>query len=348
MNAGKRRGVIAFCGGIAASMAGVSFASGREIAAFFGQLGLAAWVGIPFAAVAFALLVGLIGHYARTTGARSFAGVCRRLSGKRLGAAIGLLYALLMQTTTLAMLAKAGELGALALPVRNAWLWGAGIALMTALAVNAGGLRLLPAMGLLAFAMAFIFYSAMALDMRPVRVYLRCETAMALSGNVWAAILLAVMYAALSACLAGGMIVRMGGVSGLGAAAAICGGGLCALLLCANAALLRGGTSILGQAMPMVVLAARWGIVGFWWCVALQYLCAVATLTATLGALMAQPGEGGPERRYLLAIVSAAALAYAGTRLNVFGRICAALCRAGAACVMVLACRGARRTVRRG
>lgn len=347
MRHGYRRGLSTDCGAIAAAMAGVGFASGRGVAAFFGQLGWAAWVGIPLAAIVFALMAGLIGHYARATGSRSFAGIFRRLAGKRLGAAIGGLHALLTLLTALVMLACAGELGALALPVKNAWLWGVGIALMAALAVNADGLRLLPAMGLAAFALTLSFYVAMALDARPVRVYLRCETALALSGSVGASILLAVLYAALSACLAGGMIARSGGASKPGAVASVCGVGLCAMLLCANAALLRGGASILGQAMPNVVLAARWGIAGFWWTVALQYLCTVASLTAAIGTLIAQLEEGGQERRCVLALLPAAALAVAGFRSGGLARACGIACLAGAACVAALACRFDRKSIRR-
>lgn len=344
------RSALADVGRIAAAVAGVGFASGRETAAFFGQLGWAAWVGIPFAALLFALLVGAIGHYARVTGARSFAGIYRRLLNNRLGDAVGLLHALLLALTAAVMLESAGELGALALPLRHGWLWGIATALMLALLMNLAGLRALPALGLFVSGASLAFYAAMAMDARPVRVYLRSETAMALSGNVGAAILLAALYAALNACLAGGMIARANrGTSGSGGLAAACGGGMCALLMCANAALCRGGAAILGQAMPSVILAARWGIAGFWVSVGLQYGCAVATLTAAIGSLVAQMNDGAQLRRQAMTMLAAAAILIVGLGLSrTLGRVYAAFGWAGALCAALLAFRYDRRVIRRG
>ena len=62
-------------------------------------------------------------------------------------------------------------------------------------------------------------------------------------------------------------------------------GMLLALLLCANAAIARGGRQLLAQALPVVLLSARWGLAGFWMTALFSYVCAAATLAAALDGL---------------------------------------------------------------
>jgi hypothetical protein len=64
----------------------------------------------------------------------------------------GWLHALLLALTVAVMLCGAGEMGALTLPLRFGFLWGAGLALLIALLLNLTRLRVLPALGLLALA----------------------------------------------------------------------------------------------------------------------------------------------------------------------------------------------------
>ena len=62
---------------------------------------------------------------------------------------------------------------------------------------------------------------------------------------------------------------------------------LCLLCVCVLltgcAALTRGGPLLLAHALPVVPLAARWGLFGFWLCAGFGYLCNVATLAAAPG-----------------------------------------------------------------
>lgn len=283
---------------VMAAVAGAGFASGRELVLFFAQIGWASWIGIAFASVVFGLLIGVISHYARKTGASSFSGVYQRQLGNRSGDVIGILHALLMALTAAVMLVSCGELGALALPVRHGFLRGVVIALILALLINMRRLRALPWLGVAVVAMGVLFYAALAIDVRPVRIYTRSETELSLYGSVGAAILLAVLYASLNAAVAGGVIVRfsLGSVQPA-RLATLSGGMLCAQLLCANAAIARGGNALLTQAMPTVVLAARWGVIGFWLSIIFMYICAVSTLSSVIGALVAQMEDGGRQRR---------------------------------------------------
>lgn len=268
---------------VMAATAGVGYASGREFVLFFAQLGWASWIGVAFASLAFALLVGAVSRFARRTGSSS---PWRRL-GPRAGRAAAGLYALLMACTAAVMLRRAGEVGALSLPVRGAYGWGVALALMLAILANLDGQRVLPLLGLTTALLAAGFYAALAIDPRPPRVYLHGETVLALRGNVVAAILLAAGYAAMNGCVAAGAAARFStGAMSPSRFAALSGGMLFALLACANAAIARGGDVLLAQAMPTVVLAARWGIAGFWLSALLSFLCAAGTLTAVLGALV--------------------------------------------------------------
>ena len=326
---------------VAAAAAGAGFASGRETALFFAQLGWAGWPGIPFACLLFGLLCGGLAHFARRAGARSLPGLCRAQLGPRWGNLAGLLHALLMAMTAAVMTVSAGELGALALPSRHGFTQGAALALLLALMVNMGGLKRLPWLGLAALVVGLCFYAGLAVDPRPVRLYQRSETTLALRGNLAAGALLAAFWAALNACAAGGVIVRFarGGLRP-GRFGALCGGVLCALLLCTNAALSRGGEALLAQALPTVILAARWGTAGFYLSAGFAWLCALTTLTAALAALADQLRDGRGLRRGALMALALAALAAAlfGLR-DVIGRAYPA---AGWACAFgmaALACR---------
>ena len=307
---------------VTAAAAGVGFASGRELVLFFTQLGWAGWVGIPFAALIYGLLLGAICRAAARSGSASLAELYRRQLGGPAGSTAGALHALLMALTAAVMLAGAAEAGALARPVRHGGLCGAALALLIALLLNMNKLRTLPGLGLLTVALGVAFYAGMAADPRPVRVWLRGTTELALEGRLDAAVLLASLYAALNACIAGGVAVRFAGRRLHPARfTAYSGGMLCALLLCANAAIVRGGRQLLAQAMPSVLLAARWGTAGFWLCVGFGFLCAATTLTAVLGALADQLREGGrPRRTALFMLALAAALCMALGLSEALGR----------------------------
>ena len=121
------------------------------------------------------------------------------------------------------------------------------------------------------------------------------------------------------------------------------------LLLCANAALSRGGEALLAQALPTVILAARGGTAGFYLSAGFAWLCALTTLTAALAALADRLRDGRGLRRGALMALALAALAAAlfGLR-DVIGRVYPAagwLCAFGMA---ALACRFDRLARRNG
>lgn len=326
---------------IVAAVAGTGYASGRELVMFFAQTGRAQWIGILFAPVAFGALTALLCHCGSQVGADSFAGFCRRLMGRRMGAVAGWLHALLLALTAVVMLCGAGETGALTLPVRFGWLWGAGIALLIAVIVNLSGLRPLPWLGLIVLAAGLLFYGALALDPLPPRVWMEGAVQLALEDSWPASVLLALTYGAMNAALASNVVLRFGKGPRPWKAGLLCGGALLALLAVAAGAIARGGRPLLGQAMPTVILAARWGLAGFWICAAFNYLCTVTTLAAVLGGLI-DDLRGGWGRGALVTALAVASLAgllglrrSVGTGYPAVGWLCAAL-------LLAVACRADR------
>ena len=271
---------------IVAAVAGTGYASGRELVLFFLQTGQAGWIGVCFAPVVFGLLTALLCHCAGGSGGDGFAGFCQRLLGRKAAAVAGWLHGLLLALTAVVMLCGAGEIGALTLPVRHGWLWGAGIALLIAVALNLSRLRPLPWMGLVVLAIGLAFYGALALDVRPPRIWLKGAVGLALEGSWPAAVLLALAYGAMNGALAANVALRFGRNARSWQLGLLCGLMLWALLAAANGAIARGGRALLGQAMPTVILASRWGLPGFWACAGFGYLCAVTTLAAALGGLI--------------------------------------------------------------
>ena len=115
---------------ILSAAAGTGFASGREIIGFFSQTRRAAWVGIPFAGLVFALLVGMVARQAVRYDAPSVPGLCRRMLNRRSAGVTCAMYALLLVVCSVVMLRRAGEIAAIALPIERAFVWGAAFALL--------------------------------------------------------------------------------------------------------------------------------------------------------------------------------------------------------------------------
>ena len=301
-----KRGEARVVTAVMAAVAGAGYASGRELVLFFAQTGKVGWIGVCLAPAVFGLLVSLLCRWGGSAGATGFIQFCRRVIGTRAGVVAGWLHGLLLALTAAVMLCGAGELGALTLPVRFSWLWGAGCALLIGLTLNLARLRPLPWLGLIVLAAGVAFYGALALDPRPPRVWLDGTVQLALEDSWPAAILLALAYAAMNAVLAANVALRFGGGAkpwrvGLG-----CALSLWALLAAANGAIARGGSQLLGLAMPTVVLAARWGLFGFWICALFGYLCAVTTLAAAMGGLIDMTRGGGVGSALPIAIAVAA------------------------------------------
>lgn len=264
-----------------AAAAGVGIASGRQTVVFFTQMQYVSWVAVATSSVLFGALCGMIVRLARQTGSRSFADICMRtLSAGKAKTAV-LIYGLLMVFASAAMLMEAGRLAALTLPVHNAFAMGVLLTLGLALALCIRGMH---GWRMAAATVCAVFYIALALDPRPVRIYGNYSTDLKLSGSISAAIILGALHAAMSASIAAGSVVSLEPENPvrMAMAAAVT---MFALLTAANAAMLRGGERLLSQALPTVVLAARWGKIGFYACILVKWMCAVATLGAALSAL---------------------------------------------------------------
>lgn len=264
-----------------AAAAGVSLASGRQMVVFFAQTQGASWIGVLTASVLFGALCGLVARAAAQTGSRSFVDVCARTLSGRWGMAVGMLYGLILVLAAAAMLAESGRLAELALPLHKAYWMGVVLSLGLASALCIRGMR---GWGAASLALWGAFYVALALDPRPVRIHGDYETELRLAGSVPAAVLLGALHAGMSGSVAAGSVASAGAKSPVRLALSS-GGMMLVLLTVANAALLRGGERLFSQALPMVVLAARWGKVGFYGCILVKWMCAVATISAALGAL---------------------------------------------------------------
>ncbi len=264
-----------------------AFASGRAMVVFFAQTGWASWPGIALAATAFGLMMGATARLARSSGASSFAELCRRWLGRGKGRVVGLFHALLLSVLASVALLNAGEAGALTLPVQRGFLWGMGLALALAILLCLSPRRALPWAGILLVAAGTAFYAALALDPRPPRLYLRGEAVLTLAGNLPAAAALALCGASLDACAAADAVCRCAGEGERPARVSLLSGlGLALVLSAGNAALARGGPLLISMALPTVPLAARWGLVGFWVCAAFGFLCNAVTLSAALSGLI--------------------------------------------------------------
>ena len=118
---------------------GLGFASGRTQAVFCAQTVHASWLGAVFSALAYGLLMAMLCHLKRRTGARRLPGVYRRLLGCHAGKLIGGLYAVALLVAAALLLSAAAKVGALVLPLRRAALTGALTALLIAGIVAALG-----------------------------------------------------------------------------------------------------------------------------------------------------------------------------------------------------------------
>lgn len=292
------RGAVA----VVAAVAGAGFSSGREVVLFFAQMGWASWIGVGFASLIFGMLCAVICHFARTTGAHTFLAVYRRVLDARQGTIVGAIHGLLMALTAGVMAVATGEMAALALPLRGAFWMGVLFSTGLALLMSMRGMRGVAIMGVPSLILCGAFYFALALDPRSVTVYPLYETVPELSGSVTAAILLATLHAALNASIAGGVTAcyaeRVGRPVRFGLR---CGGMMFLLLGTSNAALLRGGKELFSQALPTVVLAARWGKLGYYGCILVMWLCALTTLAAALGSLAGQMDDSRSARRIMAA-----------------------------------------------
>lgn len=258
------------------AIAGMGLCSGRATALFFGQFGPASWVGVMTASAMFGTLIA---------GAVWRGQSCKTSDG--LASACETMRMLMAAITAAVMLACLGDTGALILPLRHSYAFGATFGALAALVI--AGIRRRWILGMAQFVLLGGFFAACAMDVRPVCSFAGGDVEFPLFGNCAAALYFAALFAAMNACAAawslkpedtGGLRpVRLGFMS-----AAL----LLALLPLANLALLRGGDVVLALPMPWVSLSARWGLAGFWLCAVMKALCATTTLSAALSMLLSR------------------------------------------------------------
>jgi uncharacterized membrane protein YkvI len=270
-----------------AAVIGASFSSGREAASFFACAGWASWPAIAISAALFGLLMGMICHFAIETGARDMPEIYYRKLDARCGDAIGAVHAILMLMMGAVALSTAGELGMLSLNGKHPYLIAAALAVAVALIAAMGGLRPLSALGLVLTPVFILFFAALALDPRPAQAgtYLS-RAAVDIKGNFPVAALLGALFACLKAAMACGVAAA----NSRGLRPHIFGL-MCASLMALTAAsinwaLQRAGESVWNLNLPSVVLAARWGVFGYYVCIFVMWAGSVAVLSCALSSLM--------------------------------------------------------------
>lgn len=272
---------------------GLGFASGRTQAVFCAQTVRASWLGAAFSALAYGLLMAMICHLKRRTGAQRLPGVYRRLLGCHAGKLIGGLYAAALVVAAVLLLSAAAKVGALVLPIRRAALVGALAALLIAGIAAALGDGALACMGGAYLALLILLELVLwRFGGRPDPARLQFVVDLRLADSVGGALALGALCACMSTALSAGVVVRMAGgrssPSGVGL--------FCALLyllvqLTGNAALQCQQREVLSLRTPFVALTALWGKPGFYFSALLIFLGAVNALTGVLRALM--PGKVG-------------------------------------------------------
>ena len=273
---------------------GLGFASGRTQAVFCAQTVHASWLGAVFSALAYGLLMAMLCHLKRRTGARRFPGVYRRLLGCHAGKLIGGLYAVALLVAAVLLLSAAAKVGALVLPLRRAALTGALAALLLSGIVAALGNGALVCVGgayltlLLTLELALWRFGG-----RPDPARLQFVVDLRLQDSLPGALILGALCACMSTALSAGVAVRMSG-----SRTSPCGTGLfCALLylmvqLAGNAALQRQQQEVLSLRTPFAALTALWGKPGFYLSAELIFLGAATALAGVLRALLPKNSEG--------------------------------------------------------
>lgn len=267
---------------------GVDFATGRDLSAFYAQLGNACWLGVVVSALVFGLWTALLARLGRRTGADTLAGVFRRLPGGPMGGGMTALYAVFLAVASGMTLAAAGHMGALALPLRSGGVCTAVLAALLAAWIVLGGEQsLCRAGGLFVGCVALMELGLMLFGRLPVRSGLNFELEMKLRNNWGAALLFALVHASMCACISAGAVARLSRGRLLPWRLGLWSGALFAVLLAGgNAALMVQEEKLLLLQLPFVALASGWGTAGFYLSAGLSYFAAVMTLAGLIYGLI--------------------------------------------------------------
>lgn len=269
---------------ICAALIGAGFASGREIVSFFSGFGAASWLGVAAASAGFSLLVYVVMLLAARTHASTLPGLYGTLMGRPCQDALHMLHGLMCLMTASAMLAAGAELGALTFPIHFSRATGYLLTLAAGVGVVCSGFRSLALLGALLIPLAAVYFGCMALDASP-------HAAFSAEGLL-ASVPMGLIYASFNAALCGSTVCLCGQRSASPRKTAVLTGTLLFLLLSlANAAMLSAGETVRSSALPSVLLAARWGVAGYYMSIAILWLSILTTLCAMLYSLTAQLKE---------------------------------------------------------
>lgn len=273
---------------LTATALGVNFASGRGVAAFYAQLGRAAWLGVTLSSLLFGAFMALLTGLARRCGAQSMPSLLRRAPGGGFGCAVTAMYLFIVAGGMCMALVSAGRVGALLLPMKNAFIYGFVLCLLIALFFALAGKTVLEAMGAVFYTCALLFVLALIFFGKQINgTVMRWALDLRLENNVLAAILFALLHTSTMVCMASGAAVRLS--EGrmrpfiLGAYAAIV---YFALLGLGNAALRVHADELLALKLPFVALAAGWGVAGFYISGGMIFFAAVSSASGLLFAVI--------------------------------------------------------------
>lgn len=266
---------------------GTDFISGRALAAFYAQMGKASWLGIAAAALLFGSIAGFFAYLARRQGAHGMLELLQRMPGGRMGWLPEALYAAILISTGCMMVASAGHIGALTLPVRNGALLAGALCILLSGAIVLSGTLAVQLLCRLFLLCTGVFLAALLLFGRTDDGLMKWAVDLRLRGSFGTALAFGALHASVGACVSSGAIMRL--IDGktrpvrLGACAALL---QLMLLGLGNGALRIRSDEALVLKLPFVALASRWGNGGFWCSALLMFLAAVITFSGILLALI--------------------------------------------------------------
>lgn len=267
------------------AVVGAGLASGQEIASFFSRYGSWSWCGIVLAVITLLVLgsTKMPVSWEKRWPSMIWHGLLR----------------LMLIATGGAMLAGAGELASLTLPIRNAKPIGiTGTLLLAWMLANRSNNGLAGISRILLCVLALLL--TLGLTMPPIKVA-RID-----QYSFPAALIRGITYGGFNAALQVPMISQASTVSMEKKRRAILGAGmlvLCILLL-GNCLLLR-HRGLLGEAMPFIRMLMHYGKLGYWLGAVCLFLAILSTLTACMRGL-------GRRLVYTAGIVISAMLGFAG------------------------------------
>ena len=259
---------------------GAGFASGREIDSFFSRYGMWSWVGIA-AAAAVVMLLGM-----RIVQHPEQGGMPTGWQGKWQGTLWKTMFGLLLASTGGAMLAGGGEIAALMLPVRGAYLIGFICTMSATVLLARKGLE---ASGLASGVLVILLLTLVAAGMMQ-----QPEKAVVLpDGGLVQSLLHGSAYAGFNMALAApALCISVNRLTGRERKQVVL------LLVMMLATLLGAGNGLLlrhsalgGSAMPYIQLLMKWGRGGYWLGGGCMYAAVLTTACASYRGLKVVVGS---------------------------------------------------------